>query len=288
MSNMKIIVVMLMVMPSFFYRVKAACCSEVESVDTECSGAENISIAGETVVINSMDARIKLPGGQKSIDWFCGSTKNTIISPSTEVNQIRVNYNSNGTVHMTLYYCDEIPGPFEAGTKCTSKEITSTCSPTADLGCIYELRTDVILLSQETDEKAAAIREAGEEVSLSRAGVESSVNGSRLFSTSEGLFLEVPPGASFCTVIDGISVEDVHTPSGFNWRCSLSHVVQKKFRLDGSPARCSHLYFCSDTSVCFGNADNTLDTCGGSSSIPVFSLLTWAAMVIVNAVASHF
>ncbi|KAJ8044436.1 hypothetical protein HOLleu_07185 [Holothuria leucospilota] len=285
MSNMKIIVVMLMVMPSFFYRVKAACCSKVESVDIECSDAQNISIAAQRVMINSMDARIKLPGAQKSIDWFCGSTKNTIISPSTEVNQIRVNYNSNGIVHFMLFFCDEIPGPFEAGLKCALQEKAWACPSTANDVCVYELKTETTdvrsttTVNSVTTEVAAGVRASAVEVTGTTGfGVETTVSGSKIVTTSEGLFLEILPGTSFCAYTEGISEVDVHTPSGFTWRCSLTKFKEIPITLGGGSISCSDLDRCND-GVCDVNVKSG-DACG-SSSRPVSSFLTWAAMVLL-------
>lgn len=290
-NRTKTALVLLMIVASWFYGVKAECCYQVTSIEKNCSNGD-IYIAGQMVPQNSTDARIKLPHSQKSIDWFCGSIKGTIDS-ATPVNQLRVSHHSDATVHLTLFSCDKITGPFEAGVQCAVQEVSWTCPSSASLGCVYELTTDttrtqsISIKKMVTGEVAAGVRASAVEVTGKTAvGAETTVSGSKIVSTSQGYYLEIPAGISFCAYKEAISVKDVHAPSGFAWRCSLTKFREIPFTLDSDPTSCSDLYHCDDD-VCDANAYNSPDTCR-SCTIPVFSLLTWTAMVVVNAENLHF
>lgn len=97
-------------------------CTLVENTSDKCHSANYIKIL-EQEVHKGMEKRIKLPGRQREIRWLCGSLEERT-AWDTPANQLRITYQSDGTVRWSVYDCPDLSGPTKAGLRCDVPETT--------------------------------------------------------------------------------------------------------------------------------------------------------------------
>lgn len=83
-------------------------CSLVESTTDRCRSANSIKIL-EQEVPKGTEKTIKLPGKQREVRWLCGSSEERT-AWNTPANQLRITYQSDGTIRWEVYNCPEING----------------------------------------------------------------------------------------------------------------------------------------------------------------------------------
>lgn len=163
----------------------------------------------------------------------------------------------------------------------------STSCPISNLPnatCVYELTKTttstqtITTVRSVKGEAAAAVMARAVDFSVSAVSrKEALVSQSQFVTTTEGHYLVIPAGFSFCAYTEGISVEDFHAPSGFTWKCSLTKFVQTPLTLD-NPTTCVNLNRCID-----GACGLDVDTCSSppTCSTSQTSDLTIAIIIII-------
>ena len=116
-------------------------CTLVENTSDKCRSANYIKIL-EQEVHKGMEKRIKLPGRQREIRWLCGSLEERT-AWDTPANQLRITYQSDGTVRWSVYDCPDLSGPTKAGLRCAVPETTEFCpkfNGANSSACVSELK----------------------------------------------------------------------------------------------------------------------------------------------------
>lgn len=126
-------------------------CTLVENTSDKCHSANYIKIL-EQEVHKGMERRIKLPGRQREIRWLCGSSEERT-AWDTPANQLRITYQSDGTVRWSVYDCPDLSGPTKAGLRCAVPETTEFCpnfNGANSSACVSELKKSTSHVDQKT------------------------------------------------------------------------------------------------------------------------------------------
>lgn len=126
-------------------------CTLVENTSDKCHSANYIKIL-EQEVHKGMERRIKLPGRQREIRWLCGSSEERT-AWDTPANQLRITYQSDGTVRWSVYDCPDLSGPTKAGLRCAVPETTEFCpkfNGANSSTCVSELKKSTSHVEQKT------------------------------------------------------------------------------------------------------------------------------------------
>lgn len=83
---------------------RCSACVSVDSTSDKCRSADYITVAGQRVDKGASNKIIKLPGLQKETKWYCGSAEERT-AWDKPANELRVNYESDGTIHWDIYKC---------------------------------------------------------------------------------------------------------------------------------------------------------------------------------------
>lgn len=242
-------------------------CTFIESTSDKCRSANFITVEDQRVNKQKegqpeaeTSKRIQLPGLQREVRWFCGSTEERA-AWSTPANQLRVFYRSDGTIQWSVYKCADLSGPKKAGENCAVPETTEFC-PKFDgansSACVFELKkstsnvnSKTTTISVEGTLRGEVEKKAGPLTAKASAeakvGVSHSFTKAKIVTYESRQFLVIPPGYSFCAFTNNTSVPDVHSSTGFRWRCSFPEYIQAQERF--SNGRCTSLKIC-DVGVC--------------------------------------
>ena len=242
-------------------------CKFLESTSDKCRSADFIIVEDQRVDKQKegqpeaeTSKRIRLPGLQTEVRWFCGSSKERA-AWSKPANQLRVFYRSDGTIQWSVYECTDLSGPTKAGEKCAVPETTEFC-PKFDgansSACVFELKKSTSNVNSKTttisvdgkirtevEKKAGPLTAKGS--AEASVGVSHSTTKAKIVTFESRHFLVIPPGYSFCAFTNNTSVPDVHAATGFSWRCSFPEYIQAQERFDNG--RCTSLKIC-DVGVC--------------------------------------
>ncbi|KAJ7339338.1 hypothetical protein OS493_005731 [Desmophyllum pertusum] len=237
-------------------RAQSDNCQEVEYTSDKCRSADRITVAGQTVY-KGETKRIQLPGEQKQVRWYCGSSEERT-AWNTPANQLRVMYQSDGSVRWSVYKCADLSGPKKAGLKCAVPETTEFCPKFSGAvnssACVFELKKSTSHVDQKTTTtsiegtlSAEVEKEAGPLTAKAsaegKAGVSHAITKAKIVTYESRQFLVIPPGFSFCAFTNNTSVPDVNAPTGFRWRCSFPSYIQSEERF--SNGRCTSLEICA-------------------------------------------
>jgi len=242
-------------------------CKFIEFTSDKCRSAGYITVADQKVYKQKggqpeaeVSKRIQLPGLQREVRWFCGSSAERT-AWGTPANQLRVFYRSDGTIQWRVYKCDDLSGPKKAGENCAVPETTEFC-PKFDgvnsSACVFELKKSTSHVSSKTTTvsiegtlRAEVEKKAGPLTAKGSAevkgGVSHSFTKAKIVTYESRQFLVIPPGFSFCAFTNNTSVADDLSPTGFRWRCSFPEYIQAQERF--SNGRCTSLQIC-DIGVC--------------------------------------
>lgn len=260
-------------------------CTLVENTSDKCRSANYIKIL-EQEVHKGTEKRIKLPGWQREIRWLCGSSEERT-AWDTPANQLRITYQSDGTVRWSVYDCPDLSGPTKAGLRCAVPETTEFCpkfNGANSSACVFELKKSTSHVDQKTTTvsitgtlRAEVEKKAGSLTAKGSAEVQGAVSHSitkaKIVTYESRQFLVIPPGFSFCAFTNNTSVDDVNAPTGFRWRCSFPEYIQAAERF--SNGRCTSLEICK-----VGVCGRTVTTSGGKSVFMKLTVLE-AFMILV-------
>lgn len=255
-------------------------CEFVTFTSDKCRGADYIEVVDQRVNKQKpgqpeaeTSKRIHLPVLETEVRWFCGGTAERIAWGPAKGNQLRVFYRSDGTIQWSVYKCDDLSGPKKAGENCAVPETTEFC-PKFDgaqsSACVFELKKSTSHVNSKTTTvsvegtlRAEVEKQAGPLTAKGsaevKAGFSHSSTKAKIVTYESRHFLVIPPGYSFCAFTNNTSVPDVHSATGFRWRCSFPEYIQSQERF--SNGRCTTLEIC-DLSVCgrtaAGNGGNSV------------------------------
>jgi len=82
----------------------ASNCELVDSTSDKCRSADFITVADERVTKGDSNKIIRLPALQKEVQWVCGSSLERT-AWGKPANELRVNYDSDGTIEWIVYKC---------------------------------------------------------------------------------------------------------------------------------------------------------------------------------------
>lgn len=270
--------------------VMAENCESVEFTTDQCRSADYIEILNQKVY-KGETKRIQLPGeSETQVRWNCGSSEERT-AWDTGANQLRIKYQSDGSIRWGIYKCADLSGPTKAGENCAVPETTEFC-PKFDgansSACVFELEKSTSNVNQKTTTvsiegtlRAEVEKEAGPLTAKGSAevkgGVSHSITDARRVTYKSRTFLVIPPGFSFCAFTNNTSVRDDNAPTGFRWRCSASPKyvkAEEKF----SNGQCTGLEIC-DVGVC----GRTVTQDGANSiHIPLAVLITGMIMALLR------
>ncbi|KAJ7339340.1 hypothetical protein OS493_005733 [Desmophyllum pertusum] len=230
-------------------------CEYIENTSDKCRSANFIQVE-EQIVNKGETKRIKLPASKTEVRWYCGSSEERT-AWNTPGNQLRVMYQSDGSIRWSVYKCADLSGPKKAGLKCAVPETTEFC-PKFDgansSACIFELKKSTSHVNQKTTTtsitgtlRAEVEKQAGPLTAKASAevtaGVSHSTTKAKIVTYESRQFLVIPPGFSFCAFTNNTSVPDVNAPTGFRWRCSFPSYIKAEERF--SNGRCTSLEICA-------------------------------------------
>ena len=235
-------------------------CEYVDFTSDKCRSAGTITVAGQRVHKGEANKRIQLPGSQTETPWLCGSTKERV-AWGKPANQLRVNYLRDGTIQWELYNCGDLSGPKKAGENCAVPETTEFCPKFGGANssaCVFELKkstshttSKTTTVSIEGTLRGEVEKEAGPLTAKGsaevKAGVSQSFTNAKVVTFQSRHFLVIPPGFSFCAFTNNTSVPDVHSATGFTWKCSFPQYIQAQQTFNNG--RCTSIKIC-DIGVC--------------------------------------
>lgn len=252
-----------------FQVVRASQCKEVYFTSDKCRSSSYITVVGQRVLKGSRDVRIKLGAPQTESTWHCGDSRERL-GWDDNANQIRVNFLADGDVQWTVYNCDDLTGPVQAGIQCSDEAFSTACPGNANSNttCVFEVSSSTTFIDKTT----TTAQVTGSVAATVSSQVTAEVSGSLKFERSKATqvtfgqksYLVIPGGFKFCSYSDATSVKDVLAPTGFKWQCTLTKFVQTKLSYAGA---CSDLPKCSKR-VCIAG-----QPAGSGAAKSVFSIL---------------
>lgn len=280
----------------FSFRGAHSNCEFQEFTSDKCRSADHIVVEDQRVEKQKegqteaqTSKRIQLPDLQTSVRWFCGGTAERA-AWSKPANQLRVFYRSDGTIQWSVYKCTDLSGPKKAGENCAVPETTEFC-PKFDgansSACVFELKKSTSQVNSKTTTvsiegklRGEVEKQAGPLTAKGSAevtgGFSQSYTKAKVVSYETRRFLVIPPGFSFCAFTNNTSVSDVHSATGFRWKCSFPEYIQSQEQFHNG--RCTSLEIC-DVGVC----GRTQDVGSGVDSVRV-GLALLMAMACLNVV----
>jgi hypothetical protein len=231
---------------SIFQVCAAAECKEVEYTSDKCRSSSYIKIASQRVNKGSEDVRIKLTGSQGGqATWFCGTDKESVKWGGKDANQIRVNFLTDGTVQWTIYNCDDLSGPVEAGIECSDEAYSTACPGGTNDTCVFEVSTSTSFIDKTTTTVQVSAEVTKQVTSQAQGKISGSITQERsqakVIEYNHKSYLIIPSGFKFCSFSNAKSVKDVLAPTGYKWQCSGTNFVQAKLSYNGP---CSKLSKC--------------------------------------------
>lgn len=102
---------------------------------------------------------IQLSPEQTELKWFCGSSKERT-AWSTPANQLKVSYQSDGTIHWDIYKCGACESVDSTSEKCRSADYITVTGQRVNKGekktiTLTDLRTEVKWFCASSEERTA-------------------------------------------------------------------------------------------------------------------------------------
>ena len=251
-------------------------CEFIETTTDRCRSAQYITVEDQTIKREKGESqamestRIQLPGLQTEVTWYCGGTEERA-AWGTKANQLRVFFRSDGVIQWNVYRCEDLSGPKKAGDNCAVPETNGFCPKFEGVNssaCVFEMKFSTSSVNSKTTTvsvegtlRAQVEKKAGTLTATASAeikgGLSHSVTQATIVTVESRQFIVIPPGYSFCGFTNNTSVPDVHSPTGFRWRCSFPQYVKAQERFNNG--RCTSLRIC-DVGVCGRTVESGSDT----------------------------